>query len=260
MRNEIVSKLSPEDQELQNKIAELAVLEEKLTEQELNLATLQSELNIFEVEYIRIVGARLAELDELEAKIAELEYRKQPHNVRLHEKAKEARKKAKDSAYATESINGLKKEKFTPSESLKKLFREVAKNIHPDLSLNENDRLKRQELMAAANCAYEEGDENKLRDILDEWVNSPESVNGEGTAAELVRVIRKISQVIKRLKNIEIEIGSLRKSDIYKLKNKAGDHEIKGRDLLNELAAQVGQDIAVAKKRLKKLSGDQAQW
>jgi hypothetical protein len=47
--------------------------------------------------------------------------------------------------------------------------------------------------MAEANRAYEEGDEERLRVILQEWEGSPESVKGDGPGAELVRVIRKIA-------------------------------------------------------------------
>lgn len=257
MRNEIITGQTPEEQELIRKLSELAELEEKWVQHELDLATLQAELNAFESIYLRIVGVRLAELDEIEAQIAETKARLKPKDNKMQEHAAHARNKAQCSAEATGISQELKKEKFKPSEKLKKLYREVAKSLHPDLAEDEKERLRREKLMAEANRAYEDGDEAKLRAILDEWESSPESVKGEGVAAELVRVIRKISQIKKRLRSIRIELTQLRKSDLYKLKRNAEKAEDKGRDLLSELAAQVDEDIAVALNRLAELSRKQ---
>ena len=129
----------------------------------------------------------------------------------------------------------------------------MAKHIHPDLTADKTERLLRQQLMADANRAYEENNEAKLRAILSEWENSPESVKGEGTAAELVRVIRKIAQVENRLRAIEAEVEQLVNADLFTLKTRAEKAENEGRDLLEELALIVERDIVSAKKRLNKL-------
>ena len=50
------------------------------------------------------------------------------------------------------------------------------------------------QLMTEANAAYERGDAETLRRILEEYESSPESVKGVGVAADLVRVIRQIKQ------------------------------------------------------------------
>jgi hypothetical protein len=44
-----------------------------------------------------------------------------------------------------------------------------------------------------ASEAYAECDEERIRRILWNWQASPDSVEGEGSAAELVRVIRKLT-------------------------------------------------------------------
>jgi len=109
-----------------------------------------------------------------------------------------------------------KREPFLPSENLKKLYREVAKRIHPDLATDESERQRRHELMTEANRAFAEGDAARLEAILRDWESSPESVKGEGPGAELVRVIRKIAQVEDRLKAIDAEIARLEESDLYR--------------------------------------------
>jgi len=68
------------------------------------------------------------------------------------------------------------------------LYRDVAKTIHPDLSPDEGERKRRQELMAIANKAYAEGDRKTLEDILYEW-EPPRSYDSElDIALALVKV------------------------------------------------------------------------
>ena len=71
MEYEIIHKLTPEQEELERKKAELAELETELVEKELSLATFQAELNSFENEYMRVIGTRYTELDRIEAEINE---------------------------------------------------------------------------------------------------------------------------------------------------------------------------------------------
>lgn len=249
MKNEIAKRETPEERELRKKLAELAELEGRLGKQELKLATLRAELKAFEAMYMRIVGVKYAKLDEIEAKIAEAKLRENPTDKISQEEATQARARADESREATGQVQEVF-EKFIPSDTLKKLYREVAKRIHPDLAEGDSERLKREELMAKANRAYQEGDSENLRTILAEWEDSPESVKGKGAGAELVRLIRKIAQVEGRLRTIELEMVQLKEFDLYKLKKKVEEAEIQGRDLLSEMAEKVEGKISKAKERL----------
>jgi hypothetical protein len=256
MTTRITKITSPEARELEKKKAELRSLEARLAERELDLATLQAELRSFEGTHLRVVGSRLAELDEIEAQIAEAGSRNKPKDREAQERASQARAQAQESARAVEAEQAAgKREPFTPSENLKKLYREVAKRIHPDLATDESERQRRHELMTEANRAYEEGDEARLEAILRDWESSPESVKGEGPGAELVRVIRKIAQVEDRLKAIDAEIARLEESDLYRLKGQVDQAKEEGRDLLAEMAARVSQQVVEARGRLRSMTG-----
>ena len=122
------------------------------------------------------------------------------------------------------------------SDTLRKLYRKAAKLIHPDQTLNADEKQKRHELMAELNAAYARGDEERIRAILREWQASPESVQGDGPGAELIRVIRTIAQVEKRLKAIAVEIEQLRAGELFKLKQSVDDALATGRELLKDLA------------------------
>src|SRR3990172_5241544 len=255
MGTKITRRQTPEEKELHKKLSELATLEAELTQHELDLATIQGELRAFENRYLRVIGVRYAELDKIEAQIAEALARLNPKDNKAKERAEKARYQAQESAHATGNIQEQKESlKFKPSENLKKLYREVAKSIHPDLSTDEEERARRQQLMAEANRAYEEGDEERLEAILRKWESSPESVKGEGTGTDLVRAIRKIAQVEERLRAIEVEINQLKKSDLYKLKAKAEETEKEGRDLLADMAKQLDEQNADALKRLAEIN------
>jgi hypothetical protein len=239
--------LTPEEQELVVKQAELAELQHKLAQRELDLTTLEIELRTFEIRYLRIVGSRYAALDEIEAKITELMAVRNPEDASAQYKAKAARKHAAESAQRSQAAdNSSAKAEFKPSADLKKLYREVAKQIHPDLSEDEQERLRRERLMTEANLAFESGNTERLHQILHEWESSPESVKGEGTAAELIRTIRKIARARERLATIDIQFAVLWNSDLYKLKTRVEESEAAGIDLLSTMAADINRRIAAA--------------
>ncbi|MEK6726030.1 MAG: J domain-containing protein [Deltaproteobacteria bacterium] len=256
MSDAMSKRLTPEEHELIKKQEELLVLEYSLTQRELELATLQAELHDFERRYLRLVGVLYAQLDDIEARILETQSRLKPNDQKLHEQAAQARVQAQESAHTSGIAFERKTEKeFKSSESLKKLYREVAKAIHPDLTTDEKERVRREKLMAEANLAYEEGNEAKLQSILSEWKSSPESVKGDGPGAELVRIIRKIAQVEQRMRSIKEEIANIQTSDINQLRMKAWAKEREGRDLLTEMALLVTNQIGEAKQCLAASEG-----
>jgi hypothetical protein len=126
--------------------------------------------------------------------------------------------------------------------------------LHPDRTLDPAEREKRQRLMAEVNDAYQRGDEERIRAILREWHVSPESVQGDGPGAELVRVIRTIAQLEKRLKAIAAEIKQLRRGELFKLKQQVEDSQAKGRDLLQELCQRVNLQIEQAREELLRVT------
>jgi len=252
MALEIVRKLTPEEEELLRKREELTSIRSALAERELELADLRALLKSFEGRYLRQVGVLYAELDEWEAKIAEIEASLKP-SATASQRAQETRKRAEETHEATHG-EASKARDFQPSADLKSLFREAAKRLHPDFAKDEADRQLRTRLMAQLNEAYSQGDVEAIQCILDEFGKSPESVQGEGVGAELVRIIRQIHQARKNIEAIESELNILRASEIAQLKQDAETAQQQGRDLFDELEAEVRVRIANIKERHKTLS------
>ncbi|MGA2511509.1 MAG: J domain-containing protein [Candidatus Acidiferrales bacterium] len=242
---------TPEEQELARKREEQAALEAELADRELRSANLRAELGAFERQYLHFVGSRYADLDEYKAQIAERLVAEQPGNERAQQAARDARARADETKSAAGEKAAQEPRAFKSSPEMKRLYREVAKRIHPDLTSDRDDRAKRQQLMAEANRAYEQGDESRLAKILTEYEHSPEAVAGEGPGAELVRVIRRVSQVRSRLAEIEAELQGLLRSDLYQLKSRVDEAEKGGRDVLKEMIGKVDEQIALARQRLE---------
>ena len=246
-----IKPVKPEERELARKREEQAALEVELAERELRSANLRAELGAFERRYLHFVGLRYAELDELKAEIAERLAKEQPGNERLQRLAHTARAGANETKSSAGENTKEEPAAFESSPEMKQLYREVAKRVHPDLTSDRDDRAKRQQLMAEANEAYERGDESKLVKILTEYECSPEAVQGEGAGAELIRVIRRISQARGRLSEIEAEMQELLRSDLYQLKSRIDEAQKHGRDVLKEMVEKVEEQIAQANRRLE---------
>ncbi len=224
---------SPEEEELQRKQRELENLQSELAESELELATLRSELIAFERRYLEVVGSRYAELDALEARIAESVARSRPTDPSARQKAESARTRAEESEEAMGDVGREDSAPgFAPSDELKALYRQAAKELHPDLTTDEEERERRRKAMAELNRAYEECDEERIRQILAEWRSSPEQVRGDDTAAQLVRAIREIAQVHKRLEAIKAEIEELAQGELHRLMKQVQEAATRGQDLL----------------------------
>jgi hypothetical protein len=250
MTGKFTARPKPEEEELGLKRQELQALENQLVERELYLVSLRAELAAFERLYLKTVGVLYAELDEIEAQIAEVHLRHNPSDREAQAAARRARANAEETRTSATDIALTESVRFSVPPSLKDLYREVARRIHPDLATDEADKARRQRFMAQANRAYEEGNEVRLRKILEEYESSPEAVQGEGIGQDLVRVIRKTAQAKRRLREIEEEVQKVLESELAELKSRTDEAIKNGRDLLEEMAESVRHQIRSARKRL----------
>ena len=249
---ELARVVSPEEEKLERKRRELPGLLSELAERELSLVSLKAALAAFEGQYLREVGVLYAELDEWNAKIAEL-IAKTDNTSEAQSAAAQARKQAKET-YAAAHGEPSKVASFTPSPELKKLFREVVNCVHPDRATGDADRTLRERLMKQANDAYSRGETDTLRKILDEYASSPESVKGVGVAAELEKIIREIEQVSRRIAQMGSEIADLNSSPMAKLFARNEQARSQGRSLLAEMATDNKRRIDLARRQFEILA------
>lgn len=245
---------APEELELEKKRGVLSRLKNRLVIQEEEMTELRAELEQFEANYTMEVGRLYAELDEVEAKIAEEEVKLNPEDEEIKKRAEEARKRAEESAEATEEENWQAcTHKWNPSPEAKKAYYNLAKIIHPDLAIDEEERTKRHDLMAKLNDAYSEGDQNLLNKLVEDYRDSPELVKGDSIGDELIRAIRQIYQVKRRLRELRAEKLEAELSELFILRDKVRKEQIEGRNLLKQMAERTKTHISKAQRRLNNL-------
>lgn len=227
----------PEIDELRSKGV---ALEKRLTERAAHVQRVQSALAAFRIRYRQEVGLLHEELDELERAISDAE---------LGEIAKDP---DRWTSKPQEESGGPRREsppRFT-TDAVRRLFREVAKAIHPDLAGDEGARERRHSLMIEANRAYSLGDEERLRSILESWEKSPEAIEGSQPGSVRLRLLRRISQMEEELAALDVELDALKQSPMWQLKRMVDDAGARGHDLMRDTVRRLKRDILVARNRL----------
>lgn len=246
--------LTPEEEELQRKLEALESVEQTLADREMDLRALEVRVLGFERIYMEQVGTLYARLDEAMAEAARWRALAAPDDAAAQQEAETARQQAEISIRAIKDAEeDTSPHGSLPTEEIKKLYREIAKLIHPDLTLEDAERARRTELMAEANLAFRDGHVDKLQRILHEWKSSPETVRGKDAVSELVRTIRKVAQAERRLRAIEEDLAWLQESELHRLQQLVERAEGEGRDLLMEMATHLTGQITEAETVLATL-------
>ena len=163
--NSLVRPHTRNDDDPERLRAQVVELEAALRERSGDVETLKADLGAFEVDYRRRVGTLHEQLEALELQIAEAELGEL--SKRLGDDATGSGRPAAAARPARAPAPRL------TSDAVRKLFRDVAKAIHPDLAGDEAARDRRHTLMIEANRAYASGDEEQLRIILQSWRAAP---------------------------------------------------------------------------------------
>jgi hypothetical protein len=221
--------------------ARVAALEQQLALRDRELTALKTELLALQDRYLTDIGPLYAELAELDAEVAEVE-------IRLGLRPAESPEPI-DAEDDMDPPAGCG-HRSTPSVDLKRIFRDVAKAIHPDRATDEAARFRRHSLMAEANRAYAEQDEDRLRLILRAWEQSPEAVAGETPEAVEARLAHRAVELEMRLADLERESAAVNGSAIARLQRRIEETRAQGWDLLAEMLLHVRREIARARARL----------
>lgn len=222
----------------------LAELEARLAARGGELNALKLELQALQSRYLVEIGGLYRQLNELETELIDLEVRaglRPPIEDLEGDDSETAETMPDETACGGQAA---------PSDLLKRVFRDVAKTIHPDRAPDEAARMRRHSLMAEANRAYAERDADRLLLILRRWERSPDSVPSDDPDAERLRRQRRAAEIEEELALIEAEFIDLRNSAIARLRHKIDETRKKGWDLFAEMVAQVRADIARAHARL----------
>lgn len=238
-----MASLVPADQSVERDLQTLrdrvGALDATLAERTAEVARVEADLTAFKIRYRHDVGRLHERLDELEAAIAEAELGEIDRRLK-HEGTDPPPRPAEPPASAP---------RFT-SDAVRKLFREVAKAIHPDLAPDASGRDRRHALMIEANKAYAIGDAERLRAILQTWERRPEAVQGTDAAAERLRLAARIAEIEEQLAASADLLAACHASPLWRLKVMVDEASAGGKDLIADMVRRLKRDILVATNRL----------
>jgi hypothetical protein len=247
----------PGAEELVRRKAQLHVLTHRLLGRERDLAAYRGELHAFETSYRKALGTRYARLDELAERLDET-----PRPVDAAEDGDDPDLDGPAERYPGQGVPGgqnwawgerepeKEPERVVVSDDAKRLFRQLARLIHPDLAGDPRERERRTNLMVAANEAYEQGDTAALERLLEDWRQSPEAVTGTGAAAELERTLRRIAQVEASIRRVDDELAELDASAMGWLQRRVDKAAREGWDLLAHMVRELDRQISEAQLEL----------
>ena len=228
------------DHEIHDLQARVTELESLLSERSDAFARTKADLDGFRITYRQKVGLLHEELDRLELELAEAEL-----GI--------LKERLGDAPASPPAVDRIEAPPRFTTDAVRKLFRDVAKAIHPDLAADQHARDRRHLLMIEANRAYALGDEDQLRAILQSWERSPEAVQGTDREAMRLRLERRIAQIEEQLELLAGDLAALEESSLWKLKAMVDDEAAKGKDLIQDMVRRLKRDILVATNRLDAL-------
>ncbi|MFF3860513.1 J domain-containing protein [Streptomyces sp. NPDC002209] len=82
-------------------------------------------------------------------------------------------------------------ERVRPTEEVRRLYRELVRQAHPDLARDEAERERRDAFIVRVNAAYARGEEQALRELAEEWAAGP--------VPEAVRQLNESEELYARL-------------------------------------------------------------
>lgn len=231
-------------QQLTRLRAALEQIQSDLIEAEAELTDRLAEVNAFEFEFEARVGHLYDKLEALEAEIERYMDRLQIMRHKqtfgyAHLPVDRQYQRAWQTPPTSAPTPPIQPPTPASEAEIRRLYRQLARRFHPDLAVDELDRARRTEKMAAINNAYAARSLTELV-TLAETLNvqrSTFSVSVEALQAELERCQR-------RLHEIERELRQLPQRPSVQLSLEVKLAQRRGRDLLGEMTAELEQKLA----------------
>jgi hypothetical protein len=251
--NDPVLWADPRVEELEAELAELGHL---LSAVEAELLQARARLDAFTRIHDRLLGPLYAELDEIEAQIAQ---RVAVDSARADDvrAAETARERARQSAMAAQDMADDPVEPAPvpppPADALRALYRSLVKRCHPDLGGDDAQRLRRNEFMALVNDAYARNDVPALHRLATEWdhletLTDPTTTT---TADRMARLLAAVASARHRLSAARSELVGVTSSRLGRLLFSSEDP----RTALDTLVAHVRDRVERRRRQLAQLRG-----
>jgi hypothetical protein len=258
--------MSAEQARIERLTSEVAHRKQVLQQWRDELLKLQSEIRLFAQHYDRLVAPLEAELDAIRQNIEQLQAtaapREQVSSIWGEYSSLEERFDAKYRNGPQGPIITWQTSTPRPDDNeLRTLYRRLARQHHPDLATEPEEKARRTVLMAQINAAYRAKNLKELKalelgpsrpkkpDIPSKPAAQPLTPRQQ-TVAELQDLVHRLDEEIDWTK---IEHQRLITSPLMQLKIEASIARSRGRDLLREIAAKIRDDLNASRAELDAL-------
>lgn len=244
--------------------------EQALIEYEIAVETFRVEVENFSRLHHQKLGPMYAQLDELDARIAEAKAARtgDPEDLR---KAQEAQARVMPMPGVEELFHGWMDseglfpeaaamltdqpvrppERVRPSDEARRLYRELVRKAHPDLAPDDKERERRDEFISRVNAAYGRGDEVLLRELSEEWAAGPVPEERRPSRAE--ELYARLEWLAQRKELLALVARELEEGAIGSMLRLAPDDPDR---LLEEIADQLLAEVEQREAELAGLLGE----
>ncbi|HUL58024.1 MAG TPA: J domain-containing protein [Anaeromyxobacteraceae bacterium] len=130
--------------------------------------------------------------------------------------------------------------------ALKRLYRRLARILHPDLARDAGEAVRLGELMARVNAAYGRRDRTAL-EVMAERVGAGEPPGDLSEAERLEHLERRIANLARIAASLRREESRLQATRTFRLRDEALRREAGARDYFEETRTELGEEAAAAR-------------
>lgn len=224
---------------------------------EVDVETLRVEIDNFALIHHQLLGPLYARLDELDALVAESIAARtgHPEDVR---RAGEARSRVEELPDLEALLADLPPEvpepeptrRVRPGKEAQRIYRDLARRAHPDLSTDPAEQQRRSAFIARVNEAYAHGDAKALEDLAEEWSTAPEAAPAPEAPDRLEWLHQRLEWLTGKIGQLATEQVRLERSAMGELLRLAPQDPD---GLLAELAEQLLAKAAERQAELDRL-------
>ncbi len=131
-----------------------------------------------------------------------------------------------------------------------RIYRDLARRVHPDLAQDPDERVLRTRVMAELNSARETLDFERARQLVDAWEMHPEEMDFGAEIDQTERLLHAIDRVTARLTAVTANLTRLQNSNLHLLLNIVEAQQRAGVDVLAETAADLDLQIKEARSKM----------
>ena len=254
----LVSVHSTDEKHVSRLLQAIEAKRRQVAEFTVDIEQLKADVETFQHQYHAHVGRYYVELDKVELETKAYRLRLQLHREKVSKAEIEARVTScfqekreciADSKEAEETTDELPAEK---GKHLQTLYRKLAKQYHPDKTVDAAEQQRRQQLMPLINRAYQEQDIQTLERLS--IGDTDTAAHHEETNAEKhARLQAELRHLNRTTGELRLEMNRLKAGHAYQLKQQVENAKENGTELLSALAKDLERKLTARRGQLARL-------